>query len=176
MNSAKILYWNCRGISAGDTSRILKLIKTLKPFLVCLVETRGNSDRVNRFCKKIPRHWEWAFVLTEGFSGGIFILWSSSISQVTPIAVSHCALHVVVSTTFSKPFIISIVYNSSRCFNQHFLWHELSKLSHLRLPWLILGDFNSILPRIEHKGGTFFYYCRKLRFSMILSIVIISWT
>lgn len=132
MNLAKILCRNCRGISDQDTfSWLFKLIKKLKPLLVCLVETNANSDWVDLFCKKTLRHWEWASVFAKGFSGGIFILWSLTIGQVTPIVASPRALHIVVSTTFSKTFLISVVYNSSRCFNQRFLWHELSKLSSL---------------------------------------------
>lgn len=41
------------------------------------------------------------------------------------------------------------------------MWHELFKITHLRLPWLILGDFNIVLSRNEFNGGNFSYYDRK---------------
>lgn len=105
MNIAKILCWNCRGISTGDTSsRVFCLIRTLKPLIVCLVETRANSDRVDRFCNKVPKHWEWTAILAEGFSGGIIVLWYSVVGQVTPLASSQHALHWVVSTSPSNHF------------------------------------------------------------------------
>lgn len=79
-----------KGISSRDTSaRLFRLIKTIKPLLVCLVETRADSSRVDRFCKKLPRHWEWAAILADGFSGGIFVLWNPIIGKVTPLAFSR---------------------------------------------------------------------------------------
>lgn len=98
MHYAKIICWNCRGISAIDTSsRVLCLIRKFNPIIVSLVETRANSDRVDRFCKKVPKHWEWAAILADGFSGGIFVLWNKAIGMVTPIAVSRRALHIIIS-------------------------------------------------------------------------------
>ncbi|XP_039120543.1 uncharacterized protein LOC120256952 [Dioscorea cayenensis subsp. rotundata] len=44
------------------------------------------------------------------------------------------------------------------------VWNELSKISFINLPWLIIGDFNSILFPNEHKGGRFSHYSRKARF------------
>lgn len=70
--SAKIICWNCRGISARDTcSRILHFIRKDKPWIICLLETRANDDRVDRFCSKLPRCWEWAAILAEGYSGAL---------------------------------------------------------------------------------------------------------
>lgn len=57
-----------------------------------------------------------------------------------------------------------MVYNSSRFRKQCVLWHELSKITSLHLPWPILGDFNSILHRCEHMSGSFAYHDRKARF------------
>lgn len=122
MITTKIICWNCSGISAGDTSsRVLRLIRTHKPVVVCLVETRANFDRVDRFYRKISKNWDWATILSDGFLGGIFVLWHRSIGIITPIAVSK------------------------RFWNQCFLWNELSKLSSLQIPWLVAGDFNAIL-------------------------------
>lgn len=74
MSTAKILFWNCRGISARDTySTVLRLIKTLNPVLVCLVETQANSEHLDRFCNKIPWRWQWATILSDRFSGGIIV-------------------------------------------------------------------------------------------------------
>lgn len=36
-------------------------------------------------------------------------------------------------------------------------------------PWLILGDFNSILSRVEHRGGSFSYYsCKSCVFNAFI--------
>lgn len=165
MMIAKFLCWNCRGLSARDTSDyIFKLIRIHKPSLVCLVETRANSGRIDRFRFKIPRSWHWAAIEADGYSGGIFILWNKSLGHVTPIVASRRALHIVISSSVFKNCVISIVYNSTFSRKQCLLWNELSKISKLHLPWLIIGDFNAVLSRNEFKGGNFFYYNRKAQF------------
>lgn len=165
MMIVNIICWSCRGLSSRDTSsRILCLIRTHKTLLVCLVETRANSDRTDCFTKRIPRGWDWAATLADGYSKGILVLWHNSIGQVSLIAVSKQALHIIISTNPSNNFMVSVIYNSTRFRKQCFLWHELSKLTSLRLPWIVLGDFNSILCKSEHRGGLFAYYDRKSRF------------
>ncbi|XP_039118690.1 uncharacterized protein LOC120254702 [Dioscorea cayenensis subsp. rotundata] len=165
MNYAKIICWNCRGISARDTSaRVFRFIKKFKPQVVCLIETRANLERLDRFCKKVPNQWGWAVILADGYSGGIIVLWNTVIGQVTPLAFSRHALHLVVSSALSKTFLISVIYNSLRWRSQLFLWNELSKITPLVIPWLILGDFNTVLSRNEHRGRNFSYYLRKSRY------------
>lgn len=165
MNTTKILCQNCKIISTRDTySRVLRFIKVIKPLLVCLAETRANSEQVDHFCSRIPRNWQWAAILSDGLSGGIIVIWNPIIGQVTPVASSHRALHLVVTTQASLSSIISVVYNSLKYRGQCFLWHELSRINGLGFPWLALGNFNSVLSCTEHKGGSFSYYARKSRF------------
>lgn len=50
----KFICWNCRGVSSRDTtSRVLHLMNKFRPTLICLVETRTNDDRLQRFCAKL---------------------------------------------------------------------------------------------------------------------------
>lgn len=51
--------------------------------------------------------------------------------------------------------IVSVFYNSTHFHSQCSLWHELSRISSINIPWLIIGDFNAITTRDEHKGGYF---------------------
>ncbi|XP_039123479.1 uncharacterized protein LOC120260105 [Dioscorea cayenensis subsp. rotundata] len=165
MNTTKLICWNYRGISSRDTSsRVFRIIQSHKPAVVCLVETRADSDRLDRFCRKIPKTWDWAAVLANGFSGGIIVMWHKSIGRVSPIAVSRRALHIIITDNSSNAFLISVVYNSYRICNQCYLWNELSRITLLQIPWLIVGDFNSVLHTTEHKGGPANYYERKTRF------------
>lgn len=119
MASPKILCWNCRGISSKETfDRVLNLIKTHHPKIICLVETRANVDRADHFCSKISRNWEWATLLAEGFSGGIIVLWAKALGQVTLIAVSRRAFHLVISLNNSSNWVLSVIYNSNRATSQ----------------------------------------------------------
>lgn len=54
-----------------------------------------------------------------------------------------------------------MIYNSNKLASQCALWVELSRISILGLPWLIIGDLNTIVCHNEHRGGSFRYYLRK---------------
>ncbi|XP_039146767.1 uncharacterized protein LOC120284004 [Dioscorea cayenensis subsp. rotundata] len=108
MDNPNIICWNCRGISSKATSdRVRFLIRSHRPKIICLVETRANADRTYRFCSKISKNWEWAAILADGFSGGIIVLWDKFLGYVTPIAVSRRDLHLVISTNNSFNWVIS---------------------------------------------------------------------
>lgn len=165
MITKQICCWNCRGLSSRDTlARISRIIRHENISIFCLVETRANSNRISRFCSNLTRSWDWAAILADGFSGGILVCWKKGLGLVTPIVFSRRILHIVISSSFFNKVIISVVYNSCRFTSQCNVWNELSKISFINLPWLIIGDFNSILFPNEHKGGRFSHYSRKARF------------
>lgn len=58
-----------------DTStRVFRIIRTHKPLIVCLAETRVNLGRVESFCNRIPKNWDWASILADRFSRGTIVL------------------------------------------------------------------------------------------------------
>lgn len=171
MFAPKIICWNCRGISNRDTSnRILKFLRQDKPSVLCLVETRADSSRVDRLISKLSRLWRWAAILANGYSGGIMVIWNSRLGLVSPIAISRRALHLIISYDQSHSWLISVIYNGTRLSSQTDLWFELSKLSTLDFPWLIIGDFYSIISSNDHKGGSYRHYsCKAALFSDFIS-------
>lgn len=132
----KIVCWNCRGVSSQDTtSRIFHLMKKIKPIIFYLVETRADDDRINRFYSKLGKKWNWVFIIAEGLSGGIIVIWNKNISYVTPMARSRYALHLVITINPTNSWIMSIVYNSIRIHEQCVLWNELSCMTSLAYHW-----------------------------------------
>ncbi|KAJ0967480.1 hypothetical protein J5N97_024397 [Dioscorea zingiberensis] len=149
-----IILWNCRGVTGKDTvSRIFNLIKTYNLVLVCLVETRADTQRTRNFCKKFKKQWDWAATPARGYSGGIIILWKKDIEKVTPICFSRHVIHLTISNNPFKPWIISIVYNGQSLEEQKATWKELDSIANIAGPWMILGDFNAIRTLEEKKGG-----------------------
>lgn len=57
--------------------------------------------------------------------------------------------------------MVLVIYNRHHLAIQKLLWKELSCMSNINIPWLIVGDFNSIISPAEHKGGPYRYYARK---------------
>ncbi|KAJ0961508.1 hypothetical protein J5N97_002012 [Dioscorea zingiberensis] len=164
MDSVKIVSWNCRGTSSPKTvGRIKALMRTLQPDIVCLVETRADEQRTLKFCRRFTKHWQWAAIPAEGMSGGIITLWKQRVGRITPIAQSRFSLHLVLSSEKPKEWIVTIIYNSQHGNIQKALWKNLSLISMLDLPWILLGDFNAILNTNEHRGGLFVNYSLKSR-------------
>ncbi|GAA0186747.1 hypothetical protein LIER_34035 [Lithospermum erythrorhizon] len=51
---------------------------------------------------------------------------------------------------------MTVVYAASKAPMRRVLWKDLTALSLLYKPWVLLGDFNAITSRAEHKGDAFF--------------------
>lgn len=81
--------------------------------------------------------------------------------MVTPLVKSRYVLHLVVTNAKNEFWIISTVYNSSRIKAQYSVWHELSGMASINLPWILIGDFNAITSLNEFQGGSQIYYRRK---------------
>lgn len=159
------LGWNCRGTTGKDKiNRIRRITMENHIDILALVETRANGDRVVRFCNHFARNWNWVAIPADGYSGGIIILWRKQIGKISPVVHSRRALHLIFSSSADHPWIISVVYNAHHIKLQKKLWKELTSITKLRLPWIVLGDFNAITSSSEHKDSNFYYYARKAFF------------
>lgn len=107
-------------------------------------------------------------ILAKGYSGGILVAWSKTLGRVSPLAGFRHALHLIISHNSLGNWIVSIFYNALYLHSQCSLWLELSKMSSLNIPWLIVGDFNDIVTNNEHKGVRFSYYSRKTSYFLNL--------
>lgn len=166
-NSLKILLWNCRGLSGVNTFiRICLLLRKHRPSIVYLVESRVDPNQVNRLCSKFSRRWDWAAIGVEGFFGGIIVMWYQHIGMVIPLAFSRISMNLVITSNARETCLLYLVYNGQRIKFLRLLWKELSRMSNLNLPWIIMADFNYIILPNEHKGGHFYYYsCKAHLFS-----------
>lgn len=171
MIALKILCWNCRGVSNSCTlDRIKDFMSRMPPSIICLVETKSNTSRTVSFCNLFQKNWDWAAATAAGYSGGIIILWKRELGLVTPILGTKTSIHLVISSSVSFSWVLSIIYNSQCLSDQKLLWNSLSTLMSLDLPWLLAGDFNAIVSASEHKGGNFRNYSSKAKnFSNFIS-------
>ncbi|XP_039119691.1 uncharacterized protein LOC120255989 [Dioscorea cayenensis subsp. rotundata] len=141
-----------RGTTGRDKiNRIRRIMRENHVDLFALVETRANEDRILRLCNQFARVWNWVAIPANGYSGGIIVFWLKHLGKITPVAHSHRALHLVFSSFADHPWIISVVYNAQHLKVQQRLWNELSSVSKLDLPCIVLGDFNAITSSVDHK-------------------------
>lgn len=96
MNPIKIFSWNCRGpvSNPGTLNRVKNFISHSSPLIICLIETKSNTDRIHHFCHRFAKNWEWAAIPTLGLFGGIIVLWNRNIGNVVATRMS---LNLVIS-------------------------------------------------------------------------------
>lgn len=125
MNPIKIFCWNCRGpVSNPSTlNRVKTFISYSSHLIICLFETKSDTDRIHRFCHRFAINWEWAAIPTLGLSGGIIILWNRNIGNVTLVVATRMSLNLVISQG-GVSYILSVIYNSQVLFAQRVLWRH----------------------------------------------------
>lgn len=101
-------------------------MKKQKLDFICLVEIKTDISQIHRFCSRLRHRWEWAAIPSNDISGGIMVIWNRSVGNVTPVAISHSALHLVISSN-DETWILTTVHNSQVIFEHKRLWHSLSK-------------------------------------------------
>jgi exonuclease III len=75
-----IVSWNCRGLGSKYRSEsVMDLIKTKKPIVLLLQETKLEVNEALSKCKKLWKQSEGQEVSARGASGGLCTLWNNSI-------------------------------------------------------------------------------------------------
>ena len=77
------LFWNCRGANKLNFRRAIRyLLKKFPTDILALFETHAAGDRANRICQNLG--FDNTFrVDAVGQRGGVWLLWRSSICEVT---------------------------------------------------------------------------------------------
>lgn len=147
------LSWNCRGIGSPRTARVLKdLIKVHQPSFVFLMETLTFSNKIEEL--RVKFGFDYCFSVDRvGRSGGLTILWKSSLScEVISYSSNH--IDVVFSVNNVQDWRLSCFYGYLERARRRDSWHLLRHLASLStLPWCVFGDFNDILYASDKKGN-----------------------
>ena len=87
------------------------------------------------------------------------VFWNPATVKVNLIASSAQALHFSVSSLISQSsFMITFVYGFNTISARRSLWGDLRRWNS-SYPWMVLGDFNSILSSVDkHNGETISSY------------------
>ncbi|KAL4362736.1 hypothetical protein GQ457_04G010410 [Hibiscus cannabinus] len=124
------------------------------PDIVSLFEPRISGRKADQI---IRRHGFLNSFRVEAsrFSGGIWLQWKDFIS-IDIMAISNQFIHTAYSDARSDfKCIITFVYASPNVRRCHVLWDQLEALNPgSDIPWVLGGDFNSIISSTERVGGS----------------------
>ncbi|KAH1055846.1 hypothetical protein J1N35_033911 [Gossypium stocksii] len=141
--TAELIVSEMEGNSANESDRHLERNGKL-PHL----DRQISGNRADSIIAKMG--WDKSHrVKTVGFSGGIWIGWNNSIDL--KIVGNHLQfiLASICSNLSSSPLLIAFVYGSPDKLKRKTLRNDLSH----SLPWLVIGDFNTIVSSTDKKGG-----------------------
>ena len=146
----KFINWNCNGASSKSFLMTLKdLVNRPKPMLIIgLLETKCSGDHADTVCNSLG-FAHWCRVEALGLSGGIWLLWKEDI-DILILKTHPLFFHVKVSESTNPTWLLSVVDRSSNHCLYKFLWRDLNQGDLNRgvigegVPWIVVGDFNSI--------------------------------
>lgn len=128
------------------------MLKKNKTDILALFETHAGGDRAGRICQGLG--FENSFRIDAvGQSGGIWLLWRSSVGVVTIIESSNQFIHAKVGQGTEVMHLV-VVYAAPTASRRRGLWEKLGAIIQgIVEPLLIGGDFNTILRLDERTGG-----------------------
>ncbi|XP_020684616.2 uncharacterized protein LOC110101166 [Dendrobium catenatum] len=97
--------------------------------------------------------WDYCYHPSNGFSGGILVLWRRNISKFIKIDSSNQFLIGDLDIINKGTWRIGTIYGSKDVYNRRSLWNGLEPFITNELPKLIGGDFNCLLSKEDKKGG-----------------------
>lgn len=158
----KIISWNCQGLAQSKAIRALKhLLKDAKPDLIflCEIKTAFSSS----LSKALLSHCLASnhFVPPTGTAGGLLLAWNNNI-RVKILSSSQSQIHAEVSHDLnsSPAWLFSGVYCPCYPIGKTQFWIDINSFADNLIttttPWLLMGDFNSIISQAEKSGGKSF--------------------
>ncbi|KAH9744652.1 hypothetical protein KPL70_003790 [Citrus sinensis] len=148
-----IMYWNVQGVASADFRCSFRtMVKNYNPSLVVLMEPRISGVKADDFIKKSGFDHSHR-VEAVGFSGGIWLLWQSYI-EVEVLLNHRQFIHFKISRNTVFMSWVTAIYASPNPMLRRQLWKHMDSIAMtIQGPWLIGGDFNSILYASKKRGG-----------------------
>ncbi|XP_059315534.1 uncharacterized protein LOC132066189 [Lycium ferocissimum] len=115
--------------------------------LAGLVETRVKEPKAKEIINRITPRWDHANNYTKAVNGRIWLLWDPNVYEVQVLAQEAQLIHCnVVNRQMQMECDMTIIYGYNTIEQRKELWDQLSRLStQCSKPWILWGDFNTIL-------------------------------
>ena len=146
--------WNVRGLNSPlKQHEVVSLMKKNKVDVCGLLETKLCYSTVEALQKFRLKHWKFQTNVVASSTARIVIFWNPSTVKVDFVDSSAQGVHVVISSLMSQvSFHATFVYGLHTIVDRRDLWDSL-RMWCPSDPWLVLGDFNSILSQDDKLNG-----------------------
>ncbi|XP_020262814.1 uncharacterized protein LOC109838800 [Asparagus officinalis] len=124
------------------------------PF-IALLETKIAGNKLHAIAKKVAKDWSWISNCHQANNARIWILWDSDLFSLQLLNSSNQFMTCAVKSKDCKlSCTITIVYALNDNSGRKALWHDiLAFKNNVTGPWIIGGDFNTIINNSEKIGG-----------------------
>nr|TKR97177.1 hypothetical protein D5086_0000215700 [Populus alba] len=150
-----IIYsWNVRGLNNPlKQHEVVSLMKKNKLDVCGLLETKMLPARIASMHARRLKLWKYLSNAESAHTARILLFWKPDTVHVTLLASSAQAIHVSISCLISHvSFKATFVYGFNSITARRPLWEDLRSWNSSH-PWLILGDFNSLLSSSDKHNG-----------------------
>ena len=153
----RIATWNIRGWGAeGKKNTVKNLIKEESIELIGLVETKHSEvsqwDMLKCWGKQ---DIDWVHIPASNSSGGLILMWQKEAFLAVNSFLGQrwiCVQGVFTNDDFRSAVCVVYAPNDQR--GRRSVWNQLRDLKHhLKLPLVLMGDFNEVISLEERKGA-----------------------
>ena len=149
----QVLFWNARGARRTVfLNHFFSFTSLLDDSLLIIYETKLSTKRAQKVFSSLLRRFNMFVNPAAGASAGIIAFWPKAWGNIHFVFTSPFSIHGVLATG-GTPWILSAIYAPQSSQLQSLLWSELTTISRLGFPHLILGDFNASLLQSDKLGG-----------------------
>ncbi|XP_021860322.1 uncharacterized protein [Spinacia oleracea] len=152
-----ICTWNIRGLNdPSKVTEVRRVVNTHNIKVIAILETRVKSGKYTAVLNKFGRQWSWDNNYSCSDNGRIWIGW---IPGSVTIKVKHtheqyiyCAVH---NQKGDFEFFFTAIYGLHTIQDRKKLWDELRALNASigNVPWILSGDFNTMLGIHDRVNG-----------------------
>ncbi|KAL0298100.1 UNVERIFIED_CONTAM: putative ribonuclease H protein [Sesamum calycinum] len=148
--------WNVRGLNRRDHQVAVKeLVAEFRLQFLGLLETRVSAINVSRIQTFLPR-WSW-FTDYDGPGNRIWIAWDDELVEVHVLDLDVQFIHCRITIRCAHLSVLAtVVYGANDTISRRGLWQKLVTLANSISdePWIVGGDFNTVLDMSEVCGSS----------------------
>lgn len=151
-----ITSWNVRRLNGPPTqNKVVNVCRQHNISIFGVLKAKLKLDRVHSFIHRKFRNWDWCSNFEQINGGRILVVWNPSLVECTSLEITPQVIHCnILDKVTSKKFVCSFVYGANTVAARRELWISLFIMGqNMNDPWIVLGDFNSILSLRDRNDG-----------------------